>query len=178
VPKLGYALFPPNFVKDLLQSYGPNKELTAFKADRDYFSIEVGNPSEHIRENFAEMSYKSSNVQEDFVILVEKKPVGPLLLTSTDFKITYHSSKVRTCRIRIEINGRLGQVGKGDTEIFQEVRERESSEVSNNPNRENFVEHANGSNRGHKRCKVSNRDSVKRDNSTVSTHHHKVEQTD
>jgi hypothetical protein len=124
VPKLGYALFPPNFVKDLLQSYGPNRELTAFKADRDYFSIEVGNPSEHIRENFAEMSYKSSNVQEDFVILVEKKPVGPLLLTSTDFKITYHSSKVRTCRIRIEINGRLGQVGKGDTEIFQEVRGR------------------------------------------------------
>ena len=131
VPKLGYALFPPNFVKNLLQAYGPNQELTAFKADRDYFSIEVGNPSEHIRENFAQMSYKSSNVQEDFVTLVEKKPVGPLLLTSTDLKISYHSSKTRSCKIRIEINGRLGQIGKGDTDIFLETRERILKFLSN-----------------------------------------------
>ena len=124
VPKLGYAIFPPNFIKDLLQSYGPNQELTAFKAGRDYFFIEVGNPSEHIRENFANMTYRSSNVQEDFVTLVEKKPVGPLLLTSTDFKVAYHSSKVRTCRIRIEINGKLDQLGRGDTDIFREVRDR------------------------------------------------------
>jgi hypothetical protein len=131
VPKLGYVLFPPNFVKDLVQSYNPYQELTAFKADRDYFFIEVGNPSEHIRGNFAEMSYKSSNVQDDFVTLVEKKPVGPLLLTSTDFKITYHSSKVRTCKIRIEISGRFGQVGRGDNEIFQEVRKRILGFLSN-----------------------------------------------
>ena len=124
VPKLGYAIFPPNFIKDLLQSYGPNQELTAFKAGRDYFFIEVGNPSEHIRENFANITYRSSNVQEDFVTLVEKKPVGPLLLTSTDFKVAYHSSKVRTCRIRIEINGKLDQLGRGDTDIFREVRDR------------------------------------------------------
>ncbi|HUW48092.1 MAG TPA: hypothetical protein VMW36_05045 [Patescibacteria group bacterium] len=122
VPKLGYAIFPSNFVKNLLQSYGPNQELTAFKAGRDYFVIEVGNPSEHIRKNFANMAYRSSNVQEDFVTLVEKKPVGPLLLTSTDFKITYHSSKVRTCKIRIDIRGKLDQIGKGDTDIFREVR--------------------------------------------------------
>lgn len=124
VPKLGYATFPPSFVKDLLESYNPYQELTAFKAEREYFSIEVGNPSERIRENFAKMSYKSSNVPEDFVVLVEKKPVGSLLLTSADFKITYHSSAERTCRIRIEIDGKLSQVGKGDSDIFLEIRNR------------------------------------------------------
>lgn len=124
IPKLGYATFPPDFVKDLIESYSPHQELTAFKAERDYFTIEVGNPSERIRENFARMSYRSSNVPEDFVILVEKKPVGSLLLTSADFKITYHSSAERTCKIRLEMDGKLSQVGKGDNDIFLEIRKR------------------------------------------------------
>ncbi len=124
VPKLGYALFPPSFIKNLIESYNPYQELTAFKAERDYFAVEVGNPSERIRRNFAKMTYKSSNVPEDFVILVEKKPVGPLLLTSVDFRVTYHSSRERTCKIRIEIDGRLSQVGRGDSDIFLEVRKQ------------------------------------------------------
>lgn len=124
VPKLGYALFPPSFIKNLMESYNPYQELMAFKAQRDYFSIEVGNPHEKIRRNFADLSFKSSNVPEDFVTLVEKRPVGPLMLTSTDMKITYHSSEERTCRVRINIDGRLSQVQKGDKDIFLEVRNR------------------------------------------------------
>jgi hypothetical protein len=55
---------------------------------------------------------------------VEKRPVGPLMLTSADIKITYHSSEKRTCRIRINIDGRLSQVQRGDKDIFLEVRNR------------------------------------------------------
>lgn len=124
VPKLGYSLFPPSFIKNLMESYDPYQELTAFKAQRDYFSVEVGNPHERIRRNFADLSYKSSNAPEDFVTLIEKRPVGPLMLTSTDIKITYHSSEERTCRIRINIDGRLSQVQRGDKDIFLEVRNR------------------------------------------------------
>jgi len=124
VPKLGYTLFPPSFIKNLMESYDPYQELMTFKAQRDYFSIEVGNPHEKIRRNFADLSYKSSNVPEDFVTLVEKRPVGPLMLTSADIKITYHSSEERTCRIRINIDGRLSQVQRGDKDIFLEVRKR------------------------------------------------------
>jgi hypothetical protein len=151
VPKMGYALLPPSFVKDLIESYNPYQELTFFKAERDYFSIEVSNPSERIRRNFAEMSYKSSNVPEDFVVLVEKKPVGPLLLTRADFRITYHSSKERTCKIRMEIDGKLSQVGRGDSDIFLEVRNRvlkylstqcEKTLLSTPSSRIDVVEHA------------------------------------
>lgn len=124
IPRLGYALIPPSFIKNVMKSFDPNQELVAFKAQRDYFSIEVGNPHESIRRNFADLNYKSSNVPDDFVTLVENRPVGPLMLTSADLRITRSSSEERTCRIRIDIDGRLRQIQRGDKDLFLEMRKR------------------------------------------------------
>jgi len=124
VPKLGYVLIPPSYIKDLMKSYDPHQELTAFTAKRDYFSIEVSNPHEKIRRNFADLTYRSSNVPKDYVTLVEEKPVGPLMLTRVDLKITFHSSEERTCGIRIDIGGKVSQIRRGDKEIFLEIRNR------------------------------------------------------
>lgn len=119
---LDYVLIPPSFMKNLMKAYDPNQELVAFRAQRDYFSVEVGNPHETIRRDFADLRYKSANVPEDFVTLVVERPVGPLLLTSADIVISYGYSEKRSCRIRLEINGKLRQVHRGDKDIFREVR--------------------------------------------------------
>lgn len=122
IPKLDYVLIPPSFIKNLMKAYDPHQKLVQFRAQRDYFSIEVGNPHETLRRDFADLKYKSANVPDDFVALVVNRPVGPLLLTSADIVISYGFSRTKSSRIRLEIDGKLRQIQRGDKDIYREVR--------------------------------------------------------
>jgi hypothetical protein len=120
--KLEHVFIPPNFIHELMEKYGDSQEMTSFSAKRDYFKLTITNPKLIPIRDFASLRYKSANVPRDYQILVIKdRPVGPLMLNSADLLIRSGQKK---CKIRINIEGFLSQVGKGDWKIYMDVREK------------------------------------------------------
>lgn len=121
---LEHAFIPPKFIEQVAAEHEIVDQVMAFTASRDYFTVHVSpNPGPYISGvDSSELRLKSSNASHDYEILVKtNRPIGPLVLSDMDLRLKRGKDE---CRLRINSHGYLSQVGRGERELYSDVRNR------------------------------------------------------
>lgn len=121
--KLEHAFIPPKFIEQIANDRRLAHQVLAFSAGRDYFAVHVSaNPGTQFIGDLADLRLKSTNASYDFEILVKKdRPVGALLLHSMDIELKHEDTE---CSVRIASDGFICQIGRGDRDLYLNVRDR------------------------------------------------------